>query len=1362
MNKEKLLEIINNPILKRISEAMFTIAFCLYFYANCAVVYNIVFVKAIDALADAVLFLLPVIVVLQWITHLDRKRDIIIGAVVIVFFKIIVLLGVCRIDARYFPLLIAASIGVDYKKVLRACVVLWGIVIVAVILATAVSGGGNTVYATKARIRSGGGLGYVTDAASWVLYMAMYFYITSEYETDYIALILAGVSALAARFYFDSNTSTFMSVLLFVLIIYSRIEVRFWKKKAVKIISVILNLLALTLIPITTGFLIIAAILYDKGNTLMAQIDKLIHWRIKLTSQALTEYGIKPFGVNFGLVGSSVPGMKAYNYNYLDSSFVNIMIRFGWVIALIIFIIWTFEVFKAMSGNRRRFVLVSIIIAIHSFEEQHFFELRYNPILWMPLAYGVNSRFASYGAYLKRKEKRAASENVETKDLLKQSLVAWAVRAVLILISLLASPVIFARFRTLYDIKEELGSASSFEDARYLAIFFFAALVAIIWGAGRIAKKLYKKEKLIVDKKKDIVAPAVVGGAFLIALAVYVAAGIGIHIKSDVYAARIEADKAAIDVILDAAEYPVYSDEYTEGYKKAFSGIKYSRYTGADLVRQLDCTIITDKDNEVVQYFNRGCSYAQISDYSAIYTTDNAVEEALAAAGYHVTGYFNLEKEVDLGVTFTTNSMTVTPGDYTLAGSISFAPEEGKEYSGNAQIAVISIADADSEEKIKVRIRDLDENGNYNYELKFKTRNEGMTFSITSSYGKELTASAMQMTVDGGETTEPTVYAVYNGSSAIYAGKYVLDLALLADNYQDEPENESIGKIEYTTSGDRTGNKPIYVGGFDDQKAQTVELTLSSGGEAFDFNITIDNKFAPRISSFTYIQKPDYDIHYTYDDEGYVVRAEYYDLEGNKTIAPDGYFAIEYENDKDGNQTVVRYLDENNERVLIPSRGYAEAHRIYNKLGYLIYESYFGADGEPITRADGFAAYSNEVDTYGNATQVRYYDGEGNLVDISAGYAVVDRRFDDEKRVIYETFTCADGSKYVAPQGYSGCRYEYDEAGNKSVIVYLDENDKPILTTWGYAEVHKEFDEMHRVTVESYYGTDGEVMETASGYATVVNEYDDNGNLAAIRYFGIDTSTGYTEIRREYDSKNRVIYEGKFNSDGEGIIMSGQYSAYRKTYDDAGNVDSIIYYGTDGNLVMIGGEYAEVHYKYDDSKRVIYESFFDGEGNPVLRGGGKYHGLGYEYDEAGNRNVTRYYDSADALVLIDGQYAEVHRTFDENKRTATESYFGLSGEKVVLSAGYHMVSYGYDEENNVNVIKYYDLDGNPMLINSGVHEIRRTFNEVRKITREEYYGTDGNPIANTAGAAVVTREYYDDGSLIGEYKYDIDGNLIEE
>ena len=84
------------------------------------------YVKAIDAIADAVLFLLPVIVVLQWITHLDRKRDIIIGAVVIVFVRIIVLFGVCRIDARYFPLLIAASIGVDYKKVLRACAVLWG------------------------------------------------------------------------------------------------------------------------------------------------------------------------------------------------------------------------------------------------------------------------------------------------------------------------------------------------------------------------------------------------------------------------------------------------------------------------------------------------------------------------------------------------------------------------------------------------------------------------------------------------------------------------------------------------------------------------------------------------------------------------------------------------------------------------------------------------------------------------------------------------------------------------------------------------------------------------------------------------------------------------------------------------------------------------------------------------------------------------------------------------------------------------------------------------------------------------------------------------------------------------------------
>lgn len=1396
MIKEKILSFINNPKLKHISETIYIVIFCLYFYNVCSSD-RIIGFSFVTNISNFLFSFLPFIVLLQWLTHLDRKRDIFIGLALIVLWKFLTIYNPNGLGTISWAFLMAASIGVDYKKVLKICVPILGITIFSSLVVNTITGGG-VVYADTARIRSDGGvMGYPTDSASLVLYFCIFAFVTAEYETDYIALLLAASSFAASAFYFESNTSQFMSLLLMAMIVYSRIEVRFWKKKPIKIISAVINVFALTAVPVLTVFLLICSFFYGEGSALMAKLSSMLHHRIMLTWNALDEYGIKPFGVAIELVGAAVPGMRSVNYNFIDSSYINILVRYGVIVAIVILLMWTFIVYMGMSGRRRRLVLASIIIAIHSFEEHHFFEMIYNPIFWMPLAYGVNRRFESYGAYLRRKnEKREKSKKIFDNRIMqwvmdnRDILIANVVRLVVIFVLFLLMPQILMRFRTLVDINQRISKGLLI--TQIITCVFFMCVLIFVYFAGRVAAEFVLKKGILgcavnggKDKEfvigniritlsylKNSVVIAMTAAVF--AIIIFFGAGLRLHFYQSSFAIEVESDADAIKLILENAQYPVYSDMLPEFYYKKYKGLKVSPFTGADTVRQLNCTVITDADNNCIQLFNRGALYGVISETTAIYTTDKAVYEALYSAGYHVRGYYYSEQEVEFEYEYVSSSLPVTAGNLYLTGSMTFTSandnnSEGKagndidgEIASSTLIGRLSVESENGEELIKkVYYRDFDENGNYSYNLRFNTKCENVTVRFDINYGKEVQIGECSIVTEGEEAVVevPLNCELSSDKEAIYAGKYELTTVLSSDRLGGVDTSESVGTLTYTTNMNKNVTKTIYVSEFVDGKV-TITMPLLSTAEYYNFTINTDGKYMVKLDSCTYVAKPDYDTHVTYNDDGYAIRTEYYDIEGNKTTSKEGYFALENDYDEEGHIIRTSYYDMD-DQLMIVSGGYAEVRTTYNNLGFATSISYFGEEDVPIMVDTGYWKVTYELDTYGRQLVTRYYDTDGNPVAISSGYAEVHRDYDSNNRVIYEAYYDENGDRVNMPQGYSAVRTEYDERGNRAVVIYLDEEDESVMTTWGYAEVHREYDENNRVTVETYYGTAGEIMETEAGYATMVKEYDADGNNIAIRYFGLDASEGYTEIIREFDTKNRIVYEAKKNSDGEFIILSGQYCAYRKTYDENSNVDTIVFYGTDGEVVLIGGEYAEVHYQYDESNRVIYEAFFDGYGNGVTRGAG-YHACGYEYDANNNRSVVRYYDLNDKLMLLGGEYAENHKEYDENKRLVADSYYGLSGEKVLLNAGYHMISYGYDEENNVNVLKYYDTDGNPTLISSGVHEIHRTFNEVKKIIREEYYGTDGNPIANTAGAAVVTREYYDDGSLIAEYKYDIDGNLITE
>ncbi len=1190
--------------MRKYSEILFMLVFCAYFYTSVTVISSVTFplVKFFEVLFP---FVIPVITVTQLITHIEYKKELVIGVVLAAAFWIISSYNGYE-SLKYLGFFAAGSIGTDCKKLLRyVCVIGFSVAFITFLYTFALDPSLNTVYVGK-RIRSTAGMTYPTDAASLVLYMGLMLFAAGEGLHLFVPLIAGLISLVLSLNYYNSNTSAICSGLFLLLIGYGVASEVLGKKTGKKWMDRLVQVFAVISIPLLAAFGFVMSTLYGNGVPFAIKLNSFLHNRLKYTYEGITTMGVTLIGQKVEIVGASAPGIgKSEAYNFLDNSYIQIAVCHGMIAALIILAIWLLIIFRAIKGWNRRIVLIALVIAVHSFEEHHFFDIVNNPLLYLPLAVGISE------------ESRLSELKMPSPKVLKR----LAVGAAALVLAVLLSPTVFSFTRT----------------AAYKA---------------------------------------------------------GMEDRADV-TKRIEADRDAIEIILSSHKKPVYADVLTTAYTGEFKGIRKSAYSGEDLVRKLDCTVITDPAYSVA-YFSRGCLYARISEYTSIYTRDMKVADALIDAGYHVAGFYYEETELDFNERYTTKSVPAFGSKGNIKGEITLLGEP----VGSDEVCLLEVnSPSGAAETFKFKVKDFDENNSLKYNGEFKTGFGDVSFSIKALNGARLqvgNAILSSDTIIDDQNVELSFNNYYSDDFTLYSGKYRLDLKARVSDISEE--TTSLGTLIISMKNGKDITKDLAITEASEDGTYDFDFSFSSEGTIAAFSIKPDSSVKLEDITGQYVLRPRYDRHYTYDSKGRTTRVEYYDRDGNRTVTKRGVFAFEYEYDKKGNRTVTRYYDTNND-LMLSSGGYAEIHIEYDGLNHVVGTSYYGTNGEPVALKKGYSSFSQEVDSWGNSLVIKYFGIDGNQVITSMGYATIRMEYDDNNNVIYERYYDEHGDRCSVKQGYSGCRFEYDDAGNTTLIEYLDDNDKPVLIKKGYAQVHKEYDDNGKVTVLYYTDTQGNMVTldkeaSDSKYTSVTREYDDFGNNTVTRYFGRDTSEGYEEVRREFDSKKRVIYEGRFNSDGEAVILEDDYCAYSLEYDEDGNILSRTYYGTDGEPMLHEGKYATVRYEYDGLNRVVSESYYGVDEEAVLMASG-FHTKTYDYGSDGNQSVIRYYGLEDEPVILKTfRCFEVRKTYDDSGNVIREEYYGIDGEPVMFREKFFAREMDYNEKGKVTAERRYDTEGN--------------------------------------------------------------------
>lgn len=232
----------------------------------------------------------------------------------------------------------------------------------------------DAIFVSEERIRHGLGFFWTTTPALMAFFIAATFIFLKAEKITWIDLLMIEIVQVIFYLLTDSRMCFAVASLMVVftfLIRYGKILFRkmfyVWSKLAV-------------CFPLACCLVSIAAqALYDEESLGWMKFDQFLHKRLSLGHSALNEYGIRFFGQYIKWVGNS---QKSENlvYNYVDNSYLQILLSKGIIYLTIIIAVYTWILYKAAKDKKIYTSLIVSMILLLSITEPRLWDWAFNPI----------------------------------------------------------------------------------------------------------------------------------------------------------------------------------------------------------------------------------------------------------------------------------------------------------------------------------------------------------------------------------------------------------------------------------------------------------------------------------------------------------------------------------------------------------------------------------------------------------------------------------------------------------------------------------------------------------------------------------------------------------------------------------------------------------------------------------------------------------------------------------------------------------------------------------------------------------------------------------------------------------------------
>ena len=321
------------------------------------------------------LFLVVLLLGLRFLYKMRVSYKYLILSILLLLSGVLVYFQTNRLNFLVYSMLLVLLVNVDMKVVLRNYVIVAGILVVGVFLLSLVGMVPNLQYNRAGVIRNSFGFIYPTDFASHCFYLFLAIsYLLKDKFIWTRSLFGVLLSAFIIK-YCDARLNALSILLATVIFIYFYYS----NEKKLKIFA-LLPYSAVVFASVVTYL----SYKFSWSDPFLVSINKLITGRLGLGRNAFDTFGVHLFGTrNVQFIGSGGKTESVIGYNYVDSSYVQMLFTYGIVPVVLLIIIYVVASKQQYKDGQYLLVAILSLIAFNCMIEAFWFVPTYNIFMFL-------------------------------------------------------------------------------------------------------------------------------------------------------------------------------------------------------------------------------------------------------------------------------------------------------------------------------------------------------------------------------------------------------------------------------------------------------------------------------------------------------------------------------------------------------------------------------------------------------------------------------------------------------------------------------------------------------------------------------------------------------------------------------------------------------------------------------------------------------------------------------------------------------------------------------------------------------------------------------------------------------------------
>lgn len=275
-----------------------------------------------------------------------------------------------------YSLILIAALNTDGRKTIQLTAALQAVLLLCTIVFSQIGILEDYIFGIQeGRIRHGLGFSWTTTAPILFLYfMLSYIYLKREQFGVLHAAVLEVINVW--MFVMTDSKMAFLLSTLFLAFFAFQGHRRRWKW--ISKFSALFPFVPLLMLILS----LFAFVQFDAANPVWQSFNRVLSNRLSLGHNAIETFGFSWFGQEIEWIGFSIATPttnEAVGYNYVDSSYLQMMLHFGTLFILAVIAIYAAAIRKAIRIKDYYLAAIYVVILVFSLTEPRMMNFAFNP-----------------------------------------------------------------------------------------------------------------------------------------------------------------------------------------------------------------------------------------------------------------------------------------------------------------------------------------------------------------------------------------------------------------------------------------------------------------------------------------------------------------------------------------------------------------------------------------------------------------------------------------------------------------------------------------------------------------------------------------------------------------------------------------------------------------------------------------------------------------------------------------------------------------------------------------------------------------------------------------------------------------------